>query len=238
VRNDLAILLLATLVSYPIGLGLRQPWLLPVLNALPAYIVLVHRLRKGERGGAVRTMLWWAASLALVGTLAFVWWPEPLGPLVIHGPEYKEEMFRWIRTGLGREASPRLFLPQHLLHLTAFVAIGLVTVSAGAIVMGALLMNQMSFYVAALAKAGMPAWGVVLLGWSPWAIARVAAFATLGVLLAEPLFARVFPAARTRLKARGRGAYVMAVLSGILMDWFLKALLAPLWGRWLRALLP
>ena len=77
------------------------------------------------------------------------------------------------------------------------------SVSAGAIVMGALLMNQMSFYVAALAKAGVPAWGVALLGWSPWAIARVAAFATLGVLLAEPLFARVFPAARSRLKASG-----------------------------------
>lgn len=237
-RNDLAILLLATLVSYPIGLGLGHPWLLPVLNALPAYIVLVHRLRKGERGGAVRTMLWWAATLAVVGTLSFTWWPEPTAPLVVNGPEYKAEMFEWIRTGQGREGSPRLFLPQHLLHLAAFVAIGLVSVSAGAIVMGALLMNQMSFYVAALAKAGVPVWGVTLLGWSPWAIARVAAFATLGVLLAEPLFARVFPAARTRLKAAGRGAYVMAVLSGILADWFLKALLAPYWGRWLRALLP
>jgi hypothetical protein len=238
VRNDLAILILATLASYPIGLGLRQPWLLPLLNAAPAYIVLVHRLRKGERGGAVRAMLWWATALALVGTLAFVWWPEPLGPLVLNGPEYKEEMFRWIRTGLGREGSPRQFLPQHLLHLAAFVAIGLVSVSAGAIVMGALLMNQMSFYVAALAKAGVPAWGVALLGWSPWAVARVAAFATLGVLLAEPLFFRVFPAARGRLKVTGRGAYVVAVLSGILTDWFLKALLAPVWGRWLRALLP
>lgn len=237
-RNDLAILLLATLVSYPIGLGLRQPWLLPLLNALPAYLVLVHRLRKGERGGAVRAMLWWAAALALVGTLAFTLWPQPLGPVVVNGPEYQREMFHWIRTGLGREGSPRLFLPQHLLHLAAFVAIGLVSVSAGAILMGALLMNQMSYYVAALAHAGVPAWGVALLGWSPWAIARVAAFATLGVLLAEPLFARVFPAARERLRARGRGAYVMAVMSGILSDWFLKALLAPIWGRWLRALLP
>ena len=237
-RNDLAILLLATLVSYPIGLGLRQPWLLPLLNALPAYIVLVHRLRKGERGGAVRAMLWWAAALALVGTLTFCWWPEPLGPLVLNGPEYRREMFQWIRTGIGPEGSPRLFLPQHLLHLAAFVTIGLVSVSAGAIVMGAMLMNQMSYYVAALAKAGMPAWAVLLLGWSPWAIARVSAFATLGVLLAEPLFFRVFPAARRRLKVIGRGAYVMAVMSGILADWFLKALLAPVWGRWLRALLP
>jgi len=238
VRNDLGILLAATVVSYPIGLALRQPWLLPLLNALPAYVVLVHRLRKGERGGAVRAMLWWAAALAIVGTLAFVWWPAPLDPVVVNGPEYKSEMFRWIRTGLGREGSPRLFLPQHLLHLAAFVAIGVATVSAGAILMGALLMNQMSYYVAELAKAGVPAWGVVLLGWSPWAIARVAAFATLGVVLAEPFFRRVFPAAREKLKARGRGAYVMAAMSGILADWFLKALLAPAWGRWLRSLLP
>jgi hypothetical protein len=27
-------------------------------------------------------------------------------------------------------------------------------------------------------------------------------------------------------------------MSGILADWFLKFLLAPTWGRWLRALLP
>ena len=64
-RNDLIVLLLATLVSYPVGLWLRQPWLLPAFNALPAYVVLVHRLRKGERGGAVRAMLWWAAALAV-----------------------------------------------------------------------------------------------------------------------------------------------------------------------------
>jgi hypothetical protein len=240
VRNDLAILLLATLVSYPLGLGLGpgQPLVLPVLNALPAYIVLVHRLLKGERGGAVRAMLWWAAGLALVGTVIFTWWPEPLAPKVAGGLAYKQEMFRWIRTGIGAEGSPRLFLPQHLLHLAAFVAIGLATAGAGAILMGALLMNQMSFYVAALVKAGTPPWAVTLLGWQPWAIARVAAFSTLGVLLAEPLLFRLFPDARGKLKVTGRAAYIVAALSGILADWFLKALLAPTWGHWLHALLP
>jgi hypothetical protein len=238
VRNDLAVLLVATLVSYPLGLAIGQPLLLPALNALPAYIVLVHRLRKGERGGAVRAMLWWALALALVGTLAFSFWPSPLDGVVLNGPGYREEMFRWIRTGVGREGSPRLFLPQHLLHLAAFVAIGLASVSAGAILMGALLMNQMSFYVASLAKAGVPGWAVVFLGWQPWAISRVAAFATLGVLLAEPLLFRLYPAARARLKGSKGAAYVMAAMTGILVDWFLKALLAPLWGRWLRGLLP
>jgi len=84
----------------------------------------------------------------------------------------------------------------------------------------------------------MPSWAVTLLGWQPWAIARVAAFCALGVLLAEPLVSLVFPSAKERLKASTRAAYIVAAMSGILTDWFLKFLLAPTWGRWLRALLP
>jgi hypothetical protein len=237
-RNDVIVLLLATVASYPIGLWLRQPWLLPVLNALPAYVVLVHRLRKGERGGAVRTMLWWAATLALAGTIVFVWWPEPIGRLVLNGPAYKSQMFNWIRTGRGAEGNIRLFLPEHLVHLGAFIVVGLGTGGAGAMVMGAGLMNYMSYYVSALAKAGVPPWAVTLLGWQPWAIARVAAFSTLGVLLAEPLVCLVFPSAKEKLKASTRAAYIVAAMSGILADWFLKFLLAPTWGHWLHALLP
>jgi hypothetical protein len=238
VRNDLVVLILATVASYPIGLLLGQPWLLPILNALPAYLVLVHRLRRGERGGAVRAMLWWAATLAIVGTVILVWWPEPTGTLVLNGPAYKSEMFGWIRTGRGAEGNIRLFLPEHLVHLGAFIVVGLGTGSAGAILMGAVLMNFTSYYVAGLAKAGVPSWAVTLLGWQPWAIARVSAFCTLGVILAEPLLFLVFPSAKDRLKVTGRAAYVVAAMSGILADWFLKFLLAPIWGRWLRALLP
>lgn len=238
VRNDLVVLILATIASYPLGLWLRNPWLLPVLNALPAYAVLVNRLRRGERGGAVRAMLWWAVTLAIVGTVAFVWWPQSVAEVVWHGNEYKNEMFRWIRTGRGAEGNVRLFLPQHLLHIAIFVTAGLATASVGAIVMGAALMNYMAYYVASLARAGVPPWAVTLLGWQPWAIARVAAFCTLGVLLAEPLLFWLFPAAQSRLKKTGRAPYVVAAMSGILSDWFLKFLLAPTWGLWLRKLLP
>ena len=238
VRNDLVVLVLATVASYPLGLWLRNPWLLPVLNALPAYAVLVNRLRRGERGGAVRAMLWWAATLAIVGTVALVWWPQPAADVVWHGAQYKNEMFRWIRTGRGAEGNVRLFLPQHLLHIAIFVTAGLATASAGAIVMGAGLMNYMAYYVASLARAGVPPWAVTLLGWQPWAIARVAAFCTLGVLLAEPLLCWAFPAAEGRLKKTRRAPYVVAAMTAILLDWFLKFLLAPTWGLWLRKLLP
>lgn len=237
-RNDLIVLILATIASYPLGLTLRQPWLLPLLNTLPAYAVLVHRLNKGERGGAVRAMLWWALTLGLTATILFVWWPWPLDGVVLNGPAYVREMLSWIRTGQGAEGSPRLFLPQHLMHLAAFIGLGFLTAGLGGMLMGALLMNYMSFYVAALAKAGVPAWGVIALGWQPWAIARVAAFCTLGVVLSEPLLFRLLPAAQARLRRPGRAPYVVAAMSGILADWFLKALLAPSWGRWLRALLP
>jgi hypothetical protein len=200
--------------------------------------VLVNRLRKGERGGAVRAMLWWAVTMALTATILFVWWPHPVAPVVYHGAAYKAEMFQWIRTGHGAEGSIRLFLPQHLLHLGAFILLGALTASAGAIVMGAVLMNYMAYYVAALAQAGVPPWAVTLLGWQPWAMARIAAFCTLGVLMAEPLLFRLFPGARVRMKRTGRAAYIVAAMSGILADWFLKAMLAPAWGRWLRGLLP
>jgi hypothetical protein len=237
-RNDLAVLLVAAALSYPLGLWIGRAWLLPLLNALPAYLVLVHRLRKGERGGAVRAMLWWAATLAIVGTVTLVWWSGPIAPVVFHGPEYRQEMFHWIRTGQGAEGSPRLFIPQHLLHLAIFVGLGLATASVGAIIMGAIMMNYMSYYVASLARAGTPAWAVTLLGWQPYAIARVAAFATLGVILAEPLVFRLFPAARLKARPWGRAPYIVAAMTGILTDWFLKTLLAPLWGEWLRRLLP
>jgi hypothetical protein len=237
-RRDLAILILSTAISFPLGLLIGEPWLLPVLNAIPAYLVLVHRLRKGERGGAVRAMLWWALTLALVGTTALALWPFPSTPVVLHGPAYRAGMFQWIRTGIGAEGSPRLFMPRHLAHLAVFVALSLATASALSTVAGAIVMNDMSFYVASLHRAGVPDLAVVLLGWQPWAISRVAAYCTLGAVLAEPLLFRLFPGARARLKVIGRRPYFIGALTGLMVDWALKAALAPLWGRWLRSLLP
>jgi hypothetical protein len=229
-------LVAATLLSYPLGLALGSRWLLPLLNTAPAYAAMVVLLRRGQRDRAVAAMLVWAASLAVFGTLAFTLWPAPVDGVVVHGPAYRDEMFHWIRTGEGSEGDPARFLPQHLLHLAAFVALSLATASAASITMGAVLMNYMDFYVASLVRAGVPGRGALLLGWQPWAISRVAAFCILGVVLAEPLLARVL-----RYRWPGFGAarrWLLIAAAGIVADWALKAALAPSWGRWLRALLP
>ena len=237
-RNDIIVLILTTVVSVPLGLALGQAWLLPVLNTLPVYIVLVHRLRKGERGGAVRTAIWWAGALAIAGTACLAVWPGETGALILGGPDYQEQMLEWIRTGRGTEGSVSLFLPRQLLQLAVFAALSLATAGALSIVMGAAMLNYMSFFVAGLFKSGVPLWGVALLGWQPWTISRMAAFCTLGVVLAEPLIFRLFPSARESLKVVGRMPYYVAGLSGIAAGWVLQAALAPLWARWLRALLP
>lgn len=237
-RNDIIVLILTTVVSFPLGLVLGQAWLLPILNALPAYIVIVHRLRKGERGGAVRTAIWWAGALAIAGTVCLALWPGETESLILNGTEYRNGMLQWIRSGQGTEGSLSLFLPRQLLQLGVFALLSLATASALSIAMGAAMLNYMSFYVAGLLEAGVPLWGVVLLGWQPWTVSRMAAFSTLGVVLAEPLIFRLFPTARANLKVVGRSPYYVAALSGIAAGLILQAALAPLWGRWLRALLP
>jgi hypothetical protein len=229
-------LLLATLASYPVGLALGRAWLLPLLNAAPAYAAMAALLLRGDRRGAVAAMLAWAAGLALFGTASFALWPVPVDGMVIHGPEYRDEMFDWIRTGAGRESSPRLFLPQHAVHVGLFVACSLATASALSIAMGAVLMNYMSFYVASLARAGAPAWAVVLLGWQPWALCRVAAFSTLGAVLGEPLLLRLVGRPYTGLRCAR--PYLLAAAAALAADVALKAALAPFWGLWLKEVLP
>lgn len=232
--RSLALLVLVTLASYPIGIALGSSWLLPSLNTLPAYLIMVARLRAGDRRGAVVTMLVWALALATFGTLAFALWPHPVDGVVLNGPAYRDEMFLWIHTGIGREGEVRLFLPQHLSHLAGFVLLSLATASALSILFGAVLMNFMSFYVASLVRAGLPAWAILALGWQPWALCRVAAFCILGVVLSEPLLKRRFELPSTESPRR-----LVVVAAGLIVaDWVLKATLAPAWGRWLRLLLP
>ncbi len=230
-----AVVAALTLASYPLGLALGVPALLPVLNTAPAYVALVRLLARGRLQHAVVLMLSWAAALAVGSTLSFALWPSPVDALVLNGPAYRDEMLGWIRTGQGREGEFLAFLPQHLGHLAVFVALCLATASALSITMGAVLMNYMGFYVASLSRAGLSASTVVLFGWQPWALCRVAAFCILGVVLAEPLLARI--QGRPRAAWSRMRPYVLLSAALIVADWILKATLAPVWGGVLRAAL-
>ena len=238
IRRDAIVLVGAIALSYPIGLALDPWFLLPLLNALPAWWMMARRLRAGDLKGAVLLMLVFPLALAVCGTVSLALWPTTDGfpPRVFNGPEYRQEMFHWIRFGGGTEGNWRRFLPMHITHLVAFVFMSLLSGSLASITGGAVLTNYMDGYVAAIHRAGAPLWATVFFGWQPWAICRVAAFCILGVVLAEPVLSRVFRYPAQPWK--NVRPYVLIAGFLILADWTMKAALAPTWGRVLNSAIP
>ena len=231
----LILLPLLTIAGWMIGLALGIPWLLPLLNAAPACWFMITTLRRGERKRAIALMLWWGLWLGIAGVGASILWPARAGMVVYNGDAYRDEMFSWITTGVGRESSPGAFIPQHLLHAAIFVALSLLTASTLSILMGCVLMNYMSFYVGSLivhCSGTTAATTAILLGWNPWSMVRVASYIILGVVLSEPLLFRTpgrWPS------PSGRGFWILLATAGLVLDIAMKVLLAPLWPQLLSA---
>jgi hypothetical protein len=202
-------------------------WAFPALLAAPLVPPFVAAVRRGRRGRAFAAALLWAASLALAATSVSMRRPAEAERAIWRARAYAEETIEWVRTGEGAEADPGAFVPRHLLELAAFAALALLTAGVGGLVLGAALLNYMSFYVAALWRlSGAPA--ALLLGWPPWALVRVLAYIAIGTALAGPLAARGLapnerPPFARRLLALG--------LAGVVLDLALKSTLPPLWRQ-------
>jgi hypothetical protein len=142
------------------------------------------------------------------------------------------EMFGWIETGIGKENDPAQFVPQHLLHLSAFALLSWISAGYLGLVLGAGLVAYMSYFVGSFALAsGHPVLGAIV-AWVPWSVVRVLAFVVLGSVLARPLLCR-------RLGGLDRRdfAWIGAALAGIVIDLAMKTLLAPSYGLFLRRLM-
>ena len=238
-RRDLLLLMASAPTGHAVGLWLASAgfglarWLLPLLLAGPAIQALWAYLGAGERGRALRLMFGWALALAVFGPLAMAIAPEAAEEAVLRGDAYREEMMAWLASGEGAEGDIRLFLPIHLQRLLLFVPLSLASGGALGLLMGAVMLNFMDFFVAsyAAASAGAPA----VLAWFPWSLCRVAAFVILGVVTAEPLVRRLGKVSAPLEPGRGR---LLWIAGGLLVaDVALKAALAPAWGRFLAGFL-
>lgn len=222
-----------TWLSYALGWRLAVPLAMPLLNTAAAFPFLYRALRAGRLARAVGLMLVWAAAMAVAATGLSWWNPDRAGWLFVHGAQYRAEMFEWLRTGAGTESDPARFLPQHAWHAGLFCGLAILSGGIAAMPMGAVLMNYMGAYVGGLAAESARPLLTIVLAWPPWALLRVGAFVIVGVVLAAPLLARI---GRFPFRIAEARPWLTAAGAGLVLDAGLKWQLAPVWRRWLAAL--
>ena len=206
-------------------------WALPLLAPLTLYFVFRERVRARNYLGAWGLGVLWAALLS-AGVIALVFWkPEAARDGILNGEPYRQAMFGWIETGVGRENMPSEFIPEHLLHLGVFLLLTWLTGGYLGLALGAALMAYMSYFVGSYAvDSGQPFLGSIV-AWVPWSVVRVLAFVLLGSLFARPLLVRRF------WPFEGMEYRLMALaFAGILTDILMKSFLAPSYGVFLRQL--
>jgi hypothetical protein len=206
-------------------------WVLPLAAPLTLWFAFRERVRSRDYLGAWTLGMVWAVLLSAGVILWVRWWPEAARAGILHGEDYRREMFGWISTGVAPENSPRLFIPQHLLHLTLFLILTWASGGYLGLVLGALLVAYMSDFVGSYAVAsGHPLLGSTL-AWVPWSVVRVCAFVLLGALFSRPLMERrAWPFERWEVRL------MLLALVGIVVDLLVKALFAPSYGIFLRQL--
>jgi len=210
---------------------------LPMLATLAVYPVFARCVTEGRRAAAITAALLWAASLSASLITHTARDPAAAGAGVFMGPPYRDEMFAFIASGQGRESDPARFVPQHLLHAGIFAVVTLASGGVLGLLMGAVLVGYMSYYVGALAS-GPHAMTAGLLGWPPYAVVRVVAFVILGAVLARPLLVRLRGRPERLLAQPADRRLLGTALALLLLDIVLKAVVAPAWAGILRPCLP
>ncbi len=180
-------MLSATAVAAVLGFWLAKlhPILLPLLPTLaayPAYLWLVKEKRLLEASALI---LEWALILSLAVIGATLQYGTQLGPLVIKGEPYRKEMFAWVATGRGAEGDINIFLVPKIRELVIFSVAAFATLGFAALLMGAVLLDYMNYYVGNLILAAKPgaALQVALLAWPVYAILRVPGYVFLATAL-------------------------------------------------------
>ncbi len=217
-------LFLPLLAALPGGL-----WALPLLAPLTLWPVFCERVRARDYLGAWTLGMAWTLLLSAGVILLVLYWPDAARAGILHGEAYRQEMFGWVNTGIAPENDPRLFIPQHLLHLGVFLLLTWLSGGYLGLALGAGLVGYMSYFVGSYAAAsGHPLLGP-LIAWVPWSVVRVCAFVLLGALFSRPLLVRRFwPFERWEVGLMGLAA------AGLLTDILIKAFFAPGYGIFLR----
>jgi hypothetical protein len=221
---------LSAFLSTGAGFLIGNAYVLPLLGALSIYPFYLELILGGQRRRAVVLVLLWALFLSEAMIIGTYFMPERAEKVTLMGASYRDEMIEWVRTGEGEESSPRRFIPSHIKHFAVFVVISFATAGAGGLVMGAVLLNYMNFYIGSLLIASHNPVLALLVAWQPYAMLRVIAYIVAATALTEAFFAFI----KRRKPARRAAVYAGLALAGVTMDVLVKSAVAPLWSRLVR----
>ncbi|MFN0207440.1 MAG: hypothetical protein ACKVS6_14135 [Planctomycetota bacterium] len=222
--------IVSTAAATAAGLWIGEPYLLPILQALAAWPFFVASCANGKIvRAAARILIFALVAGAIVSYFVAQSEPNGYNSTIFDGEKYRGEMFVFVRSGgvAGEEAHPSQFLPMHALHCGMFMILCAATAGFAALVLGAYLLNYMSYYVGALlyeATRTGSVWTTLASAWSPYAIVRVIAYAVLGAGITVFLYGP--PQAKRRALA--------AIFTGIglaVVDVLLKSLIAGHYGQ-------
>lgn len=226
---------MSAIISCLIGIFLPSQWFLPFLNTLFVYPIYVVSVSSGQLKRAFLQMLVWTIFMCLtIITLANIL-PDRTGQHIIHGIAYKQEMFTWVKTGVGAESHLEQFLPTHLIHYFIFSITTVITGGFAGLLFGSVLLNYMNFYVGSLIRESHFAWQAIFMGWQFYAMVRVAGFITLAIALSHLFFVTI---KKGQLNKPLMNRYFIGGLSLLLLDILLKTAIAPGWQKILQPILP
>jgi len=227
-RHPWLYLLLVSLLGVAAMMS-RLPVLVLILQAGSAWVLLALDLRAGAIGSAALHMLGWAVVTSVL-TIAFtVYFPAQAAAGIFHGVAYREEMFRFIRAGVGAEGDPRLFIPEHCLHYGLTLALSFLTAGLAGLALGAILLNYMNFYVGELIRAAVHPALAAAFGWPVWSMLRVTGFVLGAVAVAHLMVARVLR--RSPWQGAKMRKMLLWSVGLFLADMLVKGFLAPHWRK-------
>ena len=228
-----------TIIAMTIGFLLGvfiSPIFMLILTAFPFYFIYIFLIKNRDYHRALKLSFLWALTIAIYGIILAIIFPDLTAKAILNSTSYKEEMFIWIKTGVGAESNPALFIPIHLKHFIIFLLTSLGSMSMIGIIFGSYLMNYMDYYVGMLYLNVSPNITnyliISILGWPIWAICRVIGYLFIGLAASIPLTTYLF---RQVLPKKEFIRYLIIGIILLILDIILKTILAPIYQNILHS---
>lgn len=221
--------LLCGLVGFRIGWRIGRRSALPAVQTALGVVAFGSVWRSAGLLDATVAVAGWAVGTTLISLVTFHGRPARTDEVVLGARAYRDEMVAWLRGGRGFPTA--VTARRHLWELAGYLAAAVATANVLALALGAVLLNKMNAWVAAVLRHARRPVAAALLAWNVWSVVRVASYVALGAACAVPLGRALgLPADPHEV----RGLVTFGAL-GVVADLALKLALSGAAGRALAA---